>query len=115
MKRVIVCGGREFDDWALLDHVLSEHLLDYWSVTIVQGGAKGADFLARTWARLNCFFMEEYPANWKEYGKAAGHIRNKIMAEQNIDMVIAFPGGSGTESMKKIAKEKGIELIVVNE
>ena len=74
--------------------------------TIVQGGAKGADFLAKVYCHEYGFKCIEYPADWKKYGKGAGHIRNQQMLDkENPDIVIAFQGGRGTEDMIKRASE----------
>ena len=46
------------------------------------------------------------------HGRSAGMIRNKEMIDcHNPELVIAFPGGSGTEGMKKLALRRGIRVI----
>lgn len=83
-------------------------------ITIISGCAKGADQIGIDWAVINWCKLEEYPADWKKYGKAAGSIRNKQMLEEGKpDVVIAFPGGKGTAHMVKIAKEAGVKVIEV--
>jgi hypothetical protein len=52
-----------------------------------------------------------FPANWKQYGKSAGYRRNTQMLEEGKpDIVIAFPGGRGTEMMCEIAETAGITV-----
>lgn len=88
--RILVCGGRDFDDWGKLYDNLDDYLSP--DLIIIQGGAKGADFLARVWAKHMGVEWHEYPADWMSHGKAAGHIRNKQMLDEgNPDLVIAFP------------------------
>lgn len=119
--RVLVCGGREFDDWNLLNKTLLKLTYDNGTgvdpdeVVIIQGGAKGADFLGRVWAKHHFgVTQEEYPADWKTYGKAAGSIRNQQMLDEGKpDLVIAFPGGVGTADMVRRAKKAGVEVIEV--
>ena len=108
MTRVLVCGGRDFDDYGFVREVL-----DYYAPTVViHGAARGADSLAHRWAQNTYTPVESYPADWKRDGKAAGPIRNaKMLAEGNPDLVIAFPGGNGTAHMAKIAKAKGVHVI----
>lgn len=107
-KRVLVCGGRDFDDYAFVASVLDFYDPD----TVIHGAARGADSLAHRWAQNRCVPVESYPANWHRDGKAAGPIRNvKMLAEGKPDVVIAFPGGKGTEHMVKIAKAKGIQVL----
>ena len=60
----------------------------------------------------------KFPADWKTYGKTAGPIRNKQMAEfasQQTGMLIAFWDGKsrGTGSMIRLAKEYGLEVHIV--
>jgi hypothetical protein len=85
----------------------------FGEITIVEGGARGADLMAKHWATLNNVPVEEYKADWDQYGKAAGPIRNKQMLDTGIDVVIAFPRGraTGTKHMMKIARETGVEVI----
>lgn len=114
--RVLVCGGRDFDDWDLLcgklDEVCSRN--DYQPLTIIQGGAKGADFLGRVWAVYRHFDFIEYPADWKKFGKAAGHIRNQQMLDEGKpDLVVAFAGGTGTADMVRRASKEGFSVIEV--
>ena len=105
--RVIVCGGRFFNDLrrleSMLDSIFSER-----EVTIITGGAPGADRMANQWARSRGHKAEVYRADWNRYGNAAGPIRNKEMLDTGVDMVIAFPGDRGTANMVKIAREAGV-------
>lgn len=107
--RVLVCGGREFDDAQFLFDVLNSIK---GIQKIVHGGAYGADQLAGRWAVANNIPVEVFPADWRQYGKRAGYLRNVQMAESKPDLVIAFRGGKGTEMMVKIAKEKDIPVKV---
>ncbi len=83
-------------------------------VTVVSGGARGADRLAEDWAVTRWCPLEVYPADWETHGKSAGYIRNKEMLEKGRpDIVVAFPGGKGTFNMVNIAKKAGVEVIEV--
>lgn len=118
--RVLVCGWTEFDDWDLLNSVLTrlytrapivDGKVDF---TIIEGGAKGADFLARVWAKFLHIPYIEFPADWKKYGKAAGPIRNQQQLDEGKpDIVVAFPGDRGTADMVRRAKKAGVEVIEV--
>jgi len=110
--RVLVCGGREYDDWFVLDDRLKANVP--LGSTIIEGGAKGADFLARVWAKYSGMPYEEYPANWKKHGRAAGGIRNQQMLDEGKpDLVIAFPGGTGTADMVRRSKKTGVKVIEI--
>lgn len=109
-KRVLVCGGREYSDAAKVAQFLS--LL--WPDTIIEGGAFGADRLAREWAKKYGVYYRTFQAEWSKYGKSAGPKRNQRMLEEGKpDVVLAFPGGRGTEDMITKAKAAGVDVISV--
>jgi hypothetical protein len=111
--RILVCGGRDFNDSALLSKVLSQH--SNKDSVIIQGEAQGADYLARVWAVQNNLPFESYLANWKKYGKRAGYIRNvQMLNEGKPNLVIAFPGGKGTQMMINLAEAAGVPVVKVN-
>lgn len=83
---------------------------------IIHGAATGADSLANRWAVVNWVRSEEYPADWKKHGAAAGPIRNQRMIDEGKpDLVVAFPGGKGTADMVSRAKAAGVRVIEVSE
>lgn len=108
--RVIVCGGRDYKDYEKVATVLSALK---WSVVIVHGAATGADTLAAKYAEAAARPSEAFPARWGIHGKKAGPLRNQQMLDAGADMVIAFPGGRGTEDMKQRAREAGIPVLEV--
>lgn len=114
--KVLVCGGRDYTNWLRFEDEM--HLL--WRTegdfSIISGGARGADRMAEQYAELYDCELEVFAAEWDKHGKAAGTIRNKKMLEEGKpDLVIAFPGGKGTEHMKKISKEAGIRVIEIED
>lgn len=105
--RVLVCGGRDYQNvmrvWEILD------LLPKKDLVIIQGDARGADELAKTWAKNKNVECLSFPADWNKYGKRAGYIRNaKMLDEGKPDLVIAFPGGKGTDMMVMLSESAGI-------
>lgn len=70
----------------------------------------GADSLAGQWARERGVQEVACPANWDKYGRRAGALRNRAMADLGPDKVIAFPGGIGTNMMVEMAEEYGIPV-----
>lgn len=108
MTRVLVCGGRNFDDAALLERTLCA--LRPCPTVIISGGAPGADKWAAVWGD-HYAENEIYPADWRRFGNRAGPIRNQRMLDDGKpDLVIAFPGGRGTADMVRRAKAAGIEV-----
>lgn len=115
MTKVIVCGGRDFKDleivYQILDFLHSKHHF----TKLIQGGASGADYMAKKWAITRLVFMAEYSADWQTHGKAAGVLRNSEMLEkEKPDFVIAFNGGKGTADMVRKARKAGVEVIDVD-
>jgi len=107
--RVLVCGGRRYEDEDAVYRVLDSINPSF----VIEGGATGADALAADWARENGVPCATVDAHWTFYGKKAGYIRNTWMLMLNPVKVVAFPGGNGTANMIKLAEEAGIEVIKV--
>jgi hypothetical protein len=109
---VLVCGGRDYADRQRLFR-----LLDFNRAKIgllVHGAAKGADSLAGAWATARKVRQLAFPADWKKYGRKAGPIRNVQMLREAVpDLVVAFPGGVGTQHMIGIARKAGVRVIEV--
>lgn len=111
--KILVCGGREYKDRDYMFKYL-DNLLETWDdFILVSGMARGADRLSVKWAEQNNITVEPYPANWDKHGKAAGPIRNRqMLKEAKPDIVVAFPGGDGTNDMVEIAtKTKNVKVI----
>ena len=104
--KLIIAGGRDYhltpEDYEFLDG------LD--DVTeVISGGATGADHDGELWAIDREIPVIRVDPNWEKHGKAAGPIRNRQMAYR-ADAVVLFPGGRGTESMAKEARDAGITI-----
>lgn len=107
--RVLVCGGRDFDDRERLEAALRLlHKANGFSL-LIQGGAKGADTMAREWAAKENIATLTFNPDWEAHGKAAGAIRNQQMIDEGMpSLVVAFPGGKGTEDMLNRARKAGL-------
>ena len=122
MKKVIIAGGRDFNDKEQMRIGVGKVLLGkenpnnlfntkpFYKVTLITGKAEGADALGEDLAKTEWHIpIEEYPAQWddiegkpkreigktkygKKYWKGAGHARNRQMAEV-ADILIAFWDG----------------------
>lgn len=109
--RVLVCGGRDFGDGLMLDDALSRVRHHRGVSHLIHGGARGADALADVWARYHGVPRSVFFAQWHTHGKAAGPIRNQRMLDEGkLDLVVAFPGGRGTEDMVRRATEAGVRV-----
>lgn len=112
--RIIVCGSRRWHDRARIEARLCQ-LPDPGTVTVVHGNAAGADRIAHQEAQKAGMLVEPHPADWERYGKSAGPIRNKQMAELGADLCIAFWDGrsTGTANMMDQARAHGIPVEVM--
>lgn len=113
--RIIVAGSRTFNNYELLKSSLNEIIGDDKDVTIISGTARGADTLGEQYAQEFGFKVERHPAEWDRYGKSAGYIRNKVMAE-NADTTVLFWDGSskGTKHMYDLSIENGLKTFMIN-
>lgn len=129
-----MCGGREYgviqpapaDDEAAIEAALLQatkerlamtlalHELndDYVFTSLAHGDAAGADRFAGCWAEQHGIPVTPYVADWIRDGKRAGPIRNMTMLINfKPELVVGFPGGTGTAHMLRIAKEASIPTI----
>ena len=109
--RVLVCGGRLYSDMNRVFQVLDHIDMQYGINTIIHGGAKGADSLANLWAKERKKNVKIYHPDWTK-GKSGGILRNiRMLNESEPDLVIAFPGGTGTNHMISITEKTDVPII----
>ena len=117
--RVIVAGGRDFNDYELLKTRLDSILANFENVEIVSGHARGADTLGEKYAKERGLPCKVFPADWKNFPIRAGFMRNTRMleyAKEETALVIAFWDGvsHGTGDIIKKAGLKNIEVFIIN-
>lgn len=114
--RVIVCGSRGWSDRHLIEETLFDLALEFGSdITIVHGGARGADRIAGQEALKAGLWVETIHADWDTHGKRAGLLRNELMASRGADLCVAFWDGrsTGTAHMISTAEKHGIPVRIV--
>lgn len=108
--RIAIVGGRDFNDYDLLKKSIKVLPGD----TIISGGARGADTLAKRFAYENRLNLVEHSPDWDKFGKRAGFIRNELIVK-DAEVVYAFWDGvsKGTANSISIAKRlcKNLEVI----
>lgn len=115
VKKIIVTGDRAWDD---IPRVVKE-LKGYRPGTIlVHGACRGADVVCAAVAEALGFIVRAYPADWKQFPRAAGPIRNQQMLdvenrpEEPIDICLAFhnniKSSKGTADMVRRVVKAGI-------
>ena len=110
--KTIVAGGRDGINAYLVEKAINA--ADWEITTLVCGMARGVDSHAYNWAKRKGVPIEEYPADWDRYKKAAGHIRNAEMADNAEALIAIWDGESpGTGGMIGVAEKKGLKVLVV--
>jgi hypothetical protein len=126
--RLLITGDRNWRDAVRVYNALDSFLVELYGwqslpdnpsheTTLISGDARGADTYADVCGQLLGFTIERYPANWDEYGRAAGPIRNKQMLDSGVDHCIAFHddlGASrGTRDMVEKCEDAGISVTII--
>jgi len=124
--KVVIAGSRykdlerkvSFDDYLAVVNAVKNSKFNVTEV--ISGCAIGVDKLGEKWAVVNNCPIISMPADWNRYGKAAGPIRNRQMAEIADAAVIIWDGKStGTlnmiNEMKRLNKPYFIDVIRENE
>lgn len=113
--KVIVAGTRTIWDYTLVDRFLGiciEKGLEIDSV--VCGMAPGVDSVGWAWAHINDIPIDEFPADWNQYGKRAGMIRNTLMASHADALVLVWDGKSpGSNNMLKVAQQYHLKIAML--
>lgn len=119
VKRIVIAGSRSYNNYDEAKTYIDECLMSInreYTIVIISGGAVGADALGERYATEHGLEFEKYHANWSKYGKKAGPIRNRQMAEI-CDIAVCFwdRKSRGTKSLidcvKKLGKDVYIKII----
>lgn len=111
MMRILVTGGRDFANANVVNMALDAVHRKRGIELLIEGGARGADTLARDWALARGIPLATVRADWKRYRNAAGIMRNaSMLARFAPHAVVAFPGGSGTADMIARAEAAGVPV-----
>lgn len=121
--KVVVAGSRTIKLQAVVDAAITSAFnkwfaeADDWKMwyrpEIVSGGAYGVDWLGEKYAKKAGLPVRVFPAAWDAYGKGAGYIRNKQMAEYADALIAVWDGKSkGTQHMIKIMEALGKPVYV---
>ena len=117
--KVIVAGGRDFNDYKLLKCTLDNFQQEYGTITeVVSGGARGSDKLGEQYANENNIPIKRFVPDWEGLGKKAGHVRNRQMGSYtkgHNGMLVAFwdKQSKGTKGMIDYATKIGLKNVVV--
>lgn len=107
-----IIGGRDFSDYQLVKSVLAKVKSEI--ITIVSGGAIGADTLGAQYANEFGIPLLLFVPEWDKYGKRAAFLRNAQIIDAS-QAVIAFWDGfsKGTAHSIELAKRNDIPVHIV--
>lgn len=116
MTKIIIAGGRDFKGTPLfirrVDKLINR--IEDQDITIISGKARGADKFGEDYAEARGYPVEYYPADWDQYGKSAGYIRNKEMAKNATHLIAFWDGKSkGTKHMIDLARSFNLKICVI--
>lgn len=104
--KLIIAGSRTLVTTPATTYNLISQLgidIDLDNVTeIVSGTAEGIDRCGENFGLRYNIEVKRFPADWNKHGKAAGHIRNKQMADYADALLLIWDGESrGSANMKE--------------
>lgn len=109
--RTIIAGSRHITDYSKLLTAIDK--VSWFIECILSGAARGTDKLGEIYALENNIPLEVYPAKWEFYGKAAGRVRNILMAERSDALIALWDGVSpGTGNMIDEARKRKLKMHV---
>lgn len=115
-NRVIIAGSRGVEYSLEIQEKVSYYLsaLDFKNTEIVSGTARGADRVGEKIAEKLGLPIKRFPADWDKYGKSAGYIRNKEMAEYGSHLILIWDGQSkGSKNMLEESQRRGLDIRVI--
>ena len=111
MTIILICGGRTLDPREV--HLwLAANFFNNFPLAheIISGKAAGADTGAELFAEQCGLKFTGVAADWENFPKSAGPIRNREMLKLGPHAVLAFPGGRGTNDMIAAATKKFVPV-----
>lgn len=114
--KVIIAGCRRLCDPIVTAELVRRTMRESFPdcTEVVSGGAFGVDEIGEAWAEANSVPVKKFKAAWDEYGKSAGPIRNRQMAEYADALLAVWDGKSpGTKNMIHEATKRGLVVLVV--
>ena len=109
--RIIIAGSRSLTDMRQVVDAIKAAKFDITEV--VCGDASGADTFGANWAKARDIPVKYFRPDWKQHGKAAGPIRNGMMADYAEALIAVWDGTSpGTQNMIKEAERRKLRVYV---
>lgn len=109
--KTIIAGSRGITVIRLVRQAVLESKFEITEV--VSGAARGVDTLGEQFAKESGIPVTRFPADWTRYGRSAGPIRNRAMAEYADALIAITTGSRGTASMIALAESHGLRVFVL--
>ena len=107
--RTIIAGSRSINDYEALCKAVQESGFEISCV--LSGAAAGVDALGERFALEHNIPIERFPADWKRFGRAAGPVRNRILAQHAKALIaLMHPNSTGTRNMIQTAHQAGLKV-----
>ena len=109
--KTIIAGCRDYYIYTTVCKAIEQSGFEITEV--VSGGANGVDALGERWACEHQMIPKVFPADWSKYGKAAGPVRNRQMAEYADALIAIWDSKSkGTKNMIETAMSLQLRVFV---
>lgn len=111
-----VTGGRDYSDAECVNREMAAHHERLEFGVVINGYADGLDKLVDAWCVSNGVQPARCPALW-DYWRSQGRVRiagvrrNWAMTLLRPRVLLAWPGGEGTDNMIAQCRRVGIEVI----
>ena len=107
--KVIIAGSRHIEDYAALEKFITE--IDWPVSEVISGGCRGVDSLGEKWAEAQGLPVTVCHADWVRYGREAGELRNREMAQNADGLILLWDGKSpGASCMMREAARASIPI-----
>lgn len=107
--KVIIAGSRHIEDYDALMELIGD--TDWDIDEVVSGGCWGVDMMGERWAGEQGLPVRQFAADWAKFGREAGELRNREMAEYADALILLWDGKSpGASCMMREAARAGIPI-----
>lgn len=107
--KVAFTGGRNYADRKMVQFVVDLLQATYVRSFAVGDCPTGLDRMVRE--IIPATQVDVHRASWTLHGKAAGPVRNRAMLDDDVDVLVVFPGGKGTWDCVRQAREMGKAVV----
>ena len=107
--KVIIAGSRQIEDFDELSRLVDS--VDWTIDEVVSGGCRGVDEMGEKWAKDRAIPLKTFYADWGQFGREAGEIRNRDMAAYADGLLLLWDGKSpGSSCMLRESARAGIKI-----